>query len=1066
MKPRFMHATVAAATLLAAAFSAGDGHADMDEAWLHRAPLPVSVRPLLALILDHSEAAGVSLPVGEDYDPLRDYASGPHSPPCDASKVYFRRGAGPAPDCARQRGLDPVPRDSVSGLHCESARAALASAGFYVASRAAQWRAGPGDGYWDALGDESIGPVECRADRGRHGSAAGDWYAGDGSGVPWVRDSAQEIPWDRSPFADPYILYTGNYLNYLRAILPASELPLAEVMSRRLAQALASTSEIDVALVRVDDDGPDGGFVARAPVASELAAAEVLAMAATSPAGSAPLAETLTEAARWLAGGPRQFGFDARTDSAALDPRVAATYQSPFENACRPVSLAFLTTGVASGDEEAAAAANALPDFQSETGGCGPDCLAAVGAWLGTTDLREDLPGTQSAPVSWILPTDAAAGESGSFADPLSYVNLIANAHQRDVAVAAGPALSAAAVMPFVAGDSAPGVIFGLSAPQPSARWLGNVLKYALRAPAGPFEPPLVVDRDGEPVIDANGLPGAGTQGLWSDAPDANLLAGGAAGRLPIPEMRNVYSDVADDRLTDPANRLEPGNMRIGREALGLGPLDPESVDGLLESFLALRTLGDPGLHAVAIVEYPQAGISVAYAATQDGALHAFDADSGVEQWAWMPQELLGRIPALVRNGETTVRSHGLDGALVVHRHDPDGDGRIEPASGEHVWLLFGLGRGGSRYYALDVALPREPRLLWSLELPDAPVLSVAEPVVARLEIAGSGQGTEGWVVLLAGGYDRRFDAPAATGSGRGNSILAVDATTGRLLWSAGSGDDDLAIDGLSSVAAAPRLLDLDGDGGIDRAYVLDVVGNLWRIDFEGGRDAASLASAQRLARLDAAGRRFLFTPDTSIVRTGLQSRLAIAMGSGSLMRPRDATAQDAIFVVYDELAKTPVAEVEVDDLYDATHTEAGIPPDAPGWFVRLDAHGDAERVAGPLVTFDHVLRFQTYQPLAVDPAAPCGPPPSAARHYALDIRTALPRATAVESEEEEPEEIVTSGLPPGLRFGFPGRWDEACAGCRPRPFGILGGDTFDTGYAGDPVRTSWRKLVPPPASP
>ena len=432
--------------------SAGDGRADIDEAWLHRAPLPVSVRPLLALILDQSAAAGVRLPVGEDYDPLRDYASGPDSPSCDPGKVYFRRGAGPAPDCARQRGLDLVPRDSVSGLHCESARASLAGAGFYVASRAAQWRAGPDGGYWDALGDESTGPVECRADRGRHGSAAGDWYAGDGSGVPWIRDGAEEIPWDRSPFADPYILYTGNYLNYLRASLPASERPLAEVMSRRLAQALAATSEIDVALVRVDDDGPDGGFIARAPVASDVAAAEVLAMAAATPAGAAPLAETLTEAARWLAGGPRQFGFDARTDPAALDPRAAATYRSPFEHACRPVSIAYLSAGVASGDEQAAAAANALPRFQAETGGCGPDCLAAVGAWLGTTDLRDDLPGTQSAPVSWILPPDAAAGESGSIADPLTYVNLVANAHQRDAAVAASPALSAAALMPFDAG--------------------------------------------------------------------------------------------------------------------------------------------------------------------------------------------------------------------------------------------------------------------------------------------------------------------------------------------------------------------------------------------------------------------------------------------------------------------------------------------------------------------------------------------------------------------------------------------------------------------------------------
>ena len=197
-----------------------------------------------------------------------------------------------------------------------------------------------------------------------------------------------------------------------------------------------------------------------------------------------------------------------------------------------------------------------------------------------------------------------------------------------------------------------------------------------------------------------------------------------------------------------------------------------------------------------------------------------------------------------------------------------------------------------------------------------------------------------------------------------------------------------------------------------------------------------------------------------------MRSRLAIAMGSGSLMRPRDAAVEDALFVVYDEIAGSPVRDLEVADLVDATHVPDGLPPDAPGWIFRLDAHGAGEKVAGPTVTFDHVLRFQTYQPLPDDPAAPCGPPRSVSRHHALDIRTARPYATAVESEDEEPEEIVASGLPPGLRFGFPGRWDEACEGCKPRPFGILGGETFDTGYSGDPVRTSWRKLVLPPDSP
>lgn len=170
--------------------------------------------------------------------------------------------------------------------------------------------------------------------------------------------------------------------------------------------------------------------------------------------------------------------------------------------------------------------------------------------------------------------------------------------------------------------------------------------------------------------------------------------------------------------------------------------------------------------------------------------------------------------------------------------------------------------------------------------------------------------------------------------------------------------------------------------------------------------------------------------------------------------------------VVFDPLMGSPGPEVTEADLYDATNAVGAMPPDARGWVLRLNAHGPGEKVAGAAVAFDHALRFETYQPLAPEESFPCGPPRSAARMYAIDIRTALPRNTAVDPEDDEPDEIAASGLPAGVRFGFPGRWDDACDGCRPRPFGIAGGDTFDPGYSGDPVRTSWRKLAPPPASP
>jgi hypothetical protein len=221
----------------------------------------------------------------------------------------------------------------------------------------------------------------------------------------------------------------------------------------------------------------------------------------------------------------------------------------------------------------------------------------------------------------------------------------------------------------------------------------------------------------------------------------------------------------------------------------------------------------------------------------------------------------------------------------------------------------------------------------------------------------------------------------------------------------------------------------------------------------------------RKLARLGTGGQRFQFAPDVSIARIAGRDRLAIAAGSGWVTRPRDTTVEDRLYVVFDDSTAADVRELADADLFDATDAASALPPDAPGWLFRLAAHGAGEKVAGQTVTFDSVLRFQTYQPLPLDASAPCGPPRAVSRRYSIEVATALPFETAEASEEDEPEEIDVAGLPPGLRFGFPGRWDSACEGCRPRPFGILGGETFDTGYGGDPVRTSWRKLVPP-ASP
>jgi len=1059
------------ATLLVGVAAAMAVRADSDEAWLARARLPPGVQPLLALVIDRSEATAATIEGADRYDPATDYgAAVPAGNRCDPARVYWRRGAGPAPHCADQPGLEIARADPTRGLHCAAAQGALARQGFFIASRAAQWRPGAAGGYWSALQPDSPRAVECYADRGRHGTDDGSWFAADGLQGPWSGVAGDEIAWNRPPHGDPYIFYGGNFLNFLQQPRTGATRSVADWTTQSLASALEATDGLDVALIRTA--AADGGFVARAPVAAAAAADDLRRWAAQPPAGGAPLGESLAEAAAWLSGGSVRFGGDEQADPAAFDPLAGGRYRSPFTHACRPVTLAMLTTGVASNDDMAAAAAASLPGFDALTGGCDASCLQALAQWIEQRDLRSDLPGAQWAPLIWLAPARSPILQTASPAlgarldDPLAFVNLVARALAHDAAVPAGPQLSAAAILPATDTAALPGIVFGLTAPRIGPRWNGNLLRYGLRAPDSPFAAPTIVDRDGDPAIDpASGLPRTASRSEWSDAPDADLLAGGAAGRLPVADARQLHSDLASSRILDPHNRLAPGNPRIDPQLLGLQAGDPESADDVLAWFSAQRLLGDPGLHAPLVVDYPAADRRVIFAVTHDGLLQAFDADSGIENWAWMPRELLAGLAGMMRAEPTVLRDHGIDGPLVLHRFDPDGDGRIDIEAGEHLWLLFGTGRGGNRYYALDISAVDDPRLLWSLALPGDGIESRAAPVVTRLGIADSGQGAGEWIVLLAGGYDRQFDSHP--GAGGGNALYLHDAATGRLLWwSGGAADADLPVPGLTaSLASAPRALDLDGDGRLDRAYLVDVVGGLWRFDFGSGRPAAALARARLLARLGSGEQRFHETPDVSLAWLAGRRRMAVASGSGWLARPRDTAIVDRISVVFDEDSATARPVLTESDLRDATTDTDAMPASTPGWFRRLENHGAGEKIIGPAVTFDHVLRFQTYQPIADRDSTPCGPPQALRRLYALDLRTGLAVSHAVESEAAEPEELAGSGLPVALRFGFPQLWDPSCADCRARPFGLVGAETFDAVYAGDPVRTSWRRQSIPPDS-
>ena len=101
---------------------------------------------------------------------------------------------------------------------------------------------------------------------------------------------------------------------------------------------------------------------------------------------------------------------------------------------------------------------------------------------------------------------------------------------------------------------------------------------------------------------------------------------------------------------------------------------------------------------------------------TNAGVLHMFE-DKGEtvdENWAFMPKEFFKNIRPLRENYSTAEKIYGIDGSITSHIQDKNGDGIINGT--DKVWIFFGLRRGGTSYYALDISDPSAPSKLWHID--------------------------------------------------------------------------------------------------------------------------------------------------------------------------------------------------------------------------------------------------------------------------------------------------------------------------------------------------------------
>ncbi len=1021
-------AILRAACLLAACLLAVAARADDAELFLSD-PDAITSRANVLFIIDTSGSMDTLVATQAPFATGTNYAG------CyDGAKLYFSEN-GTIPACD-----NPVVLPK-SANRCAASGPPLANLGYYadflLAWTAAEQR------WSEIVADSTASELECESDRGVDGDgAAGGRYAANGGDGPWAATAASEPAWTTQ-----YTVYDGNWLNW-RSNPPTVEKSRLAVVQDAVTELLAGLQDVNVGVMRFN--GSNGGAMV-GPIEDIATSRESLTsiVQGLTTGGQTPLSEALYEAAQVFRGANVDFGnFTPNLSVAASRTGNSASsdlYRSPITEACSRNFIILLTDGEPSNDAGAVTKIQGLPGFADLVGaacdGSGEGrCLDDLAAWLVRQDLSDGIPGVQNvvthtigfeADFPLLVATATRGGGEYHLADDTATLSTALSGIVLSIFDNAGTfAAPAVPVNAFNRTQNLDEVFLSVFQPSDTARWLGNLKKYRLTGDG-------LVGQDGEPAIDPDtGLFARDAFSFWSAEPDGDRVgAGGAASRLPLPSARTVLTNLGGTDLVP----LDPDEASI-QAALGTVPVDERvpvlnwalgrdvrDTDGDGDVTEARQDLGD-ALHVqpLTLLYSGTAASPVAsvFLATNDGFLHAFDAGTGRELWAFVPGRLLENLYRLYRNEAAATKSYGLDGELsLVIRND---DGRPGVSGSERAILLFGMGRGGSALFAVDVTDRDAPELLWEIDQAtgggDFADLGQtwSPPLPARVRVGG----TTTDVVVFGAGYDPVQDNREFREDTVGNAIYMVRLADGARVWSAGgedaAGDHDLTLPAMRfSIPAPVKPLDLNADGLAERLYVGDMGGQLWRFDIVNGESGSGLVEGGVLASLGGAAeaspagadlRRFYEAPD--VVPTVLDNRLVISinLGSGYRGHPLDTGIEEAFFSIrdFDVFGVIPrdtyPAPVTIGQLVDVTSdAEAELPFASAGWLLRL-VQGAGEKVLGEALTIANTTFFTTFTP--GETASACTSGAGLNRLYAVSVFDGRPR-TNFDSPVGEPLTIA-----------------------------------------------------------
>jgi len=825
-------------------------------------------------------------------------------------------------------------------------------------------------------------------------------------------------------------LRTGNYRNYLATIGGDETVPKLTVAKRVIEDFLNTINGVRIGMMvfnRVVNNNSEGGRIHSTIKSLDDAGRNQLITDVRNIVAETwtPLAETLYEAGRYFKGGSSYFN-------------SGVVYTSPIQYYCQRNYVIIITDGKPTQDRNAilASAIGDRDGDRREPIGApndphypdnGSDYLDDVAKHLYDNDLRTDLTGEQNIITYTIgftedndlLERTAIHGHGRYFysnnAQELAsaFQNIISEILEKTSSFVA-PIVPVSRMERTSSGDK---IYLALFQPNQDQMWSGNIKKFGVVQSGAQVG--QIIDINGLPALDEKGQILETSHSYWPSPILENRMDGADVEKGGVGDIlmdrdfstnpRKIYTYFGSNaNLTHSSNAFTLTNTSITPTTLGLLTGDTAGRDNLVKFIHGDDAYDDNSnnirdekrewilgafLHSrPSVIHYESR--SVIFAGGNDGMFHAFDDETGEELWAFIPPDLLNKLQALHQD----VLESFVDGSPRAYISF-NADGSIYRAI-----LMIGERRGGNHYYALDVTNPLVPQYIWKIgpEITGFSELGQtwSNPSIGKVTIGAEDK----YVAFIGGGYDENQDNDSPTNPDtKGRAIYIVDILNGSLVKRFSVSDTGYS-NMTYSIPSDIAKVDTDGNGKIDRLYVGDMGGRMWRFDIGDSNTAnwtGKIIFNSNPGRDGTTGRKIFYLPDVTLEKDTSDYEM-LFFGTGDREHPKESAVINRLYALKDKNSSTALTEQESDLLLDITQDLLQDPSTSQedknaileqlragnGWFIKLDS-ATGEKSLSPPVVFNKVAYFTTFSPTSEGASGdPCYVGEGTARVYILQYNT------------------------------------------------------------------------------